>query len=46
MGGPLGVAEEAARVEVRGDVTFSEDPGELVVRLHPTKVIAYGGMTG
>ncbi|NYI04575.1 PPOX class F420-dependent oxidoreductase [Allostreptomyces psammosilenae] len=63
-----------AYVEVRGDVTLSEDldelvevatragaryageeraeefgrrngvPGEVVVRLHPTKVIAYGGI--
>ncbi|MGW2378819.1 PPOX class F420-dependent oxidoreductase [Streptomyces lincolnensis] len=74
----LCVADDAppfAYVEVRGDVTLSEDmdelldvatragarymgpeqaedfgrrnavPGEVVVRLHPDKVIAYGGIT-
>lgn len=74
----LCVADDAppfAYVEVRGDVTLSEDldelldvatragarymgadqaedfgkrnavPGEVVVRLRPTKVIAYGGIT-
>ncbi|MFF9040609.1 PPOX class F420-dependent oxidoreductase [Streptomyces sp. NPDC014892] len=74
----LCVADDAppfAYVEVRGDVTLSENldelldvasraaarymgadqaeafarrngvPGEVVVRLHPTKVIAYGGIT-
>ncbi len=74
----LCVADDAppfAYVEVRGDVTLSEDldelldvatragarymgadqaedfgkrnavPGELVVRMHPAKVIAYGGVT-
>jgi hypothetical protein len=41
-----------AYVELRGDVTLTEDfgkrnavPGEVVVRLRPTKVIAYGGIT-